>query len=294
MDQQDGAQLGGFKPLEAERNLIDLDAQPNHEAWPHTSSRNQSQTSRLTESVRSMSIHSSTAPASKRRAGGVSVGAGQVYTESYPYLSSPPAASVCDEDDDDTASETTTTPARKIGSTGAWGTSQTSRALFPTAKPTPKAQPKAGDWEGILRQQDEETKSNMSGNMATIAWWDPTSKDYDISRFLHPVLGNYYCPFPACEDALLGNSFDSQGDIESHIKYCHTRTRYRCAECFKHFQNASSLVAHAESTRRCGIRGSGKFEKVCTCRFSLFLFRLTALLVSQRDYWRLSQVKVRR
>lgn len=270
MDQQDEAQLGGYRHLEAEKNLIDLHPQPNHEAWPRISGQSSAQ---LTDSVRSMSIHSRSTPASKKRFDGVSLGDSQgdrdgdrVYTESYPYLSSPQAAPVVDEDDDDTASESTITSASGMGRSGSWSISQTSRALFPSAKPTPSAQPRAGDWEGISAQRAAEAESNTGADMLKIAWWDPTSKDYDIERFRHPVHEAYYCPFPACDDAMCGNKFDSQSDIEYHIKYCHTRTKFRCNGCFKHFDSAARLVAHAESTRKCGIKDSRMFEQVCASR----------------------------
>lgn len=267
MDQQDEVQMDGYRALEAEKNITDLHAHPTREAWPRLSAQDSVQ---LTESVRSMSIDSRDTFAKKKRSGGVLLdgskgrrGGEDVYTESYPHLRSPLATSVIEEDDDDTASESTVTAPSVGGSVGAWGTSQTSRALFPTARATPRAQPKAGDWAAILAQRAAEVESDTGADMLKIAWWDPTSEDYNISRFRHPVHEAYFCPFPACEDAMFGNSFDTQSDIESHIKYCHTRTKFRCEECFKHFNSCASLVAHAESTRRCGIKGSGKFGKVC-------------------------------
>lgn len=213
MDQQDEAQMGGRRPMEAEKNLIDLHAQSAHEAWPRIPSQNLPQESK---SVLSPPNGARAAPAIKKAGGGVALGrsqghssGGNAYTETYPSLSSKQSGSMTGEDyDDDTASEYTATSASVKGAPKAWGTSQTSRALFPNARSTPKTQPKAGDWEGILAQRAD-AETNEGANMLKVAWWDPTSKDYDISRFRHPVHEAYYCPFPACEDALHGNSFHS-------------------------------------------------------------------------------------
>lgn len=288
MDQRDEAQLGGHKPMEAEKSLIDLHAQQNNQTWPRISPQSPES---LAESMRSMSIGPRSTPADRKRFAEVGAQRGaqtprsaaadqkrfaevpqrraqaprkgeNVHTESYPGLSSPSAASMYE---DDAASATTAKTASAMGGTSAWSGNQTSRALFPNAKVTPKARVKAGDWAGILAQKEEEAESNTGVDVLKTAWWDPSSEDYDITRFQHPVYEAFFCPFPACEDAMFGNSFDTQSDIEGHIKYCHTRTKYRCEGCFKHFKGPASLVAHVESTRRCGIRSSENFAKVRPC-----------------------------
>lgn len=267
MDQQDDdAQMCGYRPLEAERNLIDLYAQPNRGIWPRLASQTVAQ---LTESMHSMSTDPSSAK-NKRSAEASLEGATgrrdreeRVYTESCSNLKSSSAVSLIEEgDDDDGASDSTFTAASVSGDATAWGTGQTCRALFPSARAIPRTEPKAGDWEAILAQRAADAESNTGADMLKIAWWDPSSNDYDISRFRHPIHQAYFCPFPACEDAMFGNSFECQSDIEWHIKYCHTRTKFRCVECYKHFSSAASLVAHAESTWRCGIKESGRFNKV--------------------------------
>ncbi|CZT18982.1 uncharacterized protein RCC_04827 [Ramularia collo-cygni] len=258
MDQQDEAQMGGYKPMEAEKDLIDLHTQSNLEAWPSLSGQEPAQ---LSESLRKGSLavpFRSTATSTKRSDGIAQGGGRKVYTESYPGLASSSAVSTSG---DDARSESTITTPSVVGGGGAWSTGQTPFALFPNAKGTAKARPKAGDWDAILAQHAEEAKADTGADMLKIAWWDPTSEDYDIARFRHPVYEAYFCPFPSCEDAVFGNSFDSQSDIENHIKYCHTRTKFRCEGCFRHFKSAAPLVAHVESTRKCGIRGSEKFGK---------------------------------
>lgn len=271
LDQQGEAQLGDYKPMKAEKNLINLNPEQKWPQLPGQSSAN------LEESFASMSFGSKDHSASKKNSGGVSCqedddscanhhGSETMYSYPDSGLQSPSAASTTGQDDDDTASRSTPTPARMKTGGGVWSTNKTASALFPNVKAAPILRAKPGDWAAILAQHSAEAESNTGTDMLKIAWWNPSSKDYDIERFRHPVYEAFYCPFPSCEDnPLSGNSFDSQSDIENHIRYCHTRTKFRCEGCAKHFQSTSALVAHMESTRKCGIRGKYDFEKVCAC-----------------------------
>ena len=262
LDQEDEGQSGGYKPLEAEVNLIDMKetaplTRRNLETWPRLPGQEPPQ---LTESMHSMALTSPTPSISgteisaSEYASGITSRRGgyKIYTESYPSLSSPQSVAF-DRDDDDTSSVATTIAASSINHSTAWTTGSTSRALFPSAKPTAAA----GDWKGILKHLEQEATPSESTNLFRSRWWDPHHTDFAVEKFFNPVIGKFLCPFPGC-----GDSYDVPSDIAGHLQYTHVKTSYRCPLCLKLFKSAHALVSHSESSNKCKVRNSTMYHKL--------------------------------
>jgi hypothetical protein len=66
----------------------------------------------------------------------------------------------------------------------AWGIANASKKLFPNAKPTP----------GNLDMPKQDNSTNIFHHQ----FWNPNSKDFNPSLFLHPLTKIYTCPFPVC------------------------------------------------------------------------------------------------
>jgi len=256
-DQDDEEQKHGYKPLQAEVNLIDMNVplnvplrRANLERWPRLPGQAKS---RLTESVRSMSIGSRAASVSgvsdvTSRRGGM-----RVYTESYPSLNSP-IGSPSVQGDDDTASEATSVATPSVARKAAWTTGQTQKALFKNAKPTP---PRAGDWGAILKHREEQALANNKTNLLYSKFYDPGAPDYNPDLFLHSVTLKYCCPFPGCE-----SPYESASDIAAHLQHTHLKTNYVCSTCLKRFTSATAIVGHMESNGRCRVKDSNNYKKV--------------------------------
>lgn len=74
----------------------------------------------------------------------------------------------------------------------AWGTGESSKALFPNAKPT------LATSEWAIQHRDYQRNSEQDNNIMTTRFWDPTSSDWNPERFLIASINQYVCPFP-CE-----------------------------------------------------------------------------------------------
>ena len=265
LDQEDEGQKGRYSALEAEFDLISMhDTQSTRralETWPRLPGQT---SSKLSDSMARMSIGSLTPSISgtemsasdfaseiTSRRGGT-----KVYTESYPSLNSP-SYSASTAGDDDAVSEATT---RTVGSPGALPTASTtghtSQALFKDTKPTPPA----GEWEQILKHQEQkllDQENERSNNLLYARWWDPSSADYDVARFLHPITGKYTCPFKDCDA-----DYEVTQDVADHLKFAHMRTNFHCPVCLKRFKNASALISHSESTGKCQVKESKKYHQL--------------------------------
>ena len=260
LDQEDEAQKGGYKPLQAEVNLIDMNlpmTRCEQETWPRLPGL---PPARLTESMHSMSMKSAAPSVSGTEMSASEFaseitsrrGGKKVYTESYPSLDSPksPGSNYID---DDTSSVATSTMASSINTPVAWTTGKTCQALFKDAKSTPPA----GDWEAIRAQREKEAVANDKTNLFHSRFWDPQSSDYDVERFLSSVIGKYCCPFPEC-----GDEYDEPLDIEGHLRNAHLKTSYRCPLCLKIFRSPSALVSHSEAGGKCKVKKSSMYDKL--------------------------------
>ena len=261
LDQEDEAQKGGYKPLQAEVNLIDMNipyTRSNVETWPRLPGQ---QPSQLTSSMHSLSLNSRTpsingsevsaseyASEITSRRGGT-----KVYTESFPSLNSPriPASL---NGDDDTASVATSTVGSSTNRPMAWTTAKTSQALFKDAKPTPPA----GDWTAVWNYRQQEAAANDSTNLFRSRLWDPDSKEYDVELFFNSMIEKYRCPFPECD----GTYYDEPSDIEGHLRVTHLKTSYRCPLCLKIFRSANALVSHSEAGGKCKVKKSSMYDKL--------------------------------
>ena len=260
LDQENEAQKGGYKPLQAEVDLINMNpplTRSNLETWPRLSGQPSSQ---LTESMRTMSIGSAALSVSGTDMSAIDVaseitsrrGGTKVYTESYPSLSSP-AYSASVDDDDETASQVSTTVASSTNRPSAWITGSSSKALFKDAQPTPRP----GDWKAILQQREEAAMTDQSTNLFHARFWDRSSDDWDM-HFKDPVTGQWCCPIQDCD-----SSYDTCQVFEEHFLLAHVkRTDYRCPACLKIFYSPSALIGHSESSGKCRVRDSALYDKL--------------------------------
>lgn len=255
MDQENEEQMRGYQPLRAERDIMDMIVpytRENKETWPRMPGLAAPQLT--ANALRGLSIGSRSTSVTgagseyasdfTSRRGGL-----KVYTESYPSLNSPSVGASIAGYDDDTASEATTT-----ASPTAWGTGQTSTALFPGAR---ASAPPAGDWSAIVQQRENEIVANAPKNIMDTRFYDPASSDYHVELFFHSVLEKYRCPFPGC-DAV----YDIPSEIAEHLQTTHCKTSYNCTTCMKRFKSATALTAHMESSGRCKVKYSKNFHEV--------------------------------
>ncbi|KAK4633818.1 hypothetical protein CLAFUR0_03718 [Fulvia fulva] len=229
LDQADEAQMGGYKPLVPESDLIDVHNRGGPpsaalERWPRLPGQDLPD---LSTSMRGMSIKTPRTPTRR---------------------------------DSILGREKTTVTASLPAKPIAWG-SKTSEKLFPYSK-EPKKQSKAADWSGILAQREAQAAAENNTSLWKSRWWDPTSPDYQVEIFYNAFEGAYLCPFESCEKD--NHRFDSPYDLHVHMAHAHIRQVWGCVACHKRFPSPSSLVAHAESSRRCYVRDSGKFKQFIT------------------------------
>ncbi|EME47889.1 hypothetical protein DOTSEDRAFT_69724 [Dothistroma septosporum NZE10] len=237
LDQADEAQMGGYKPLVPATDLIDLHHRgtlipsANAECWPRLPGQGSLE---LQASMRSISISSK---AQKHQ---------QDTQAAEPRVRRDSAIKSCDNE----------FAKSKPTTTSAW-TSKTSEKLFPYSK-EPKSDIKAGDWSGVLAQKEARAVVDNTTSPWKSRWWDPTSADYNVEIFYNNMAGGYLCPFESCENDNL--RFDSPSELHVHMAHAHIRQVFGCPSCHKRFYSPSSLVAHAESTRKCYVRDSAKFR----------------------------------
>lgn len=265
LDGDDEHQRHGIQPLQAEVNLIEMNGsirpnESNRERWPRLPESNPGQ---LSEPTRKLSMMSS---ASEDESEGVSVhgsqisasefasqitsrrGGNKVYTES---LTSPrsPSISAFISEENDTASVASSTNAF-----GAWSAGRSSEVLFKGAKPTPPT----ADWDRVLKKRQEEAQSASTTNILHSRFWDPTSKEFDVSIFRNGLTQQYHCPFEGCQDAV----YDVDVDLIGHLRHAHLKTKYRCPLCLKLFNSASALIGHSESAGKCKVKKSSKYDEL--------------------------------
>ncbi|KAK6438664.1 hypothetical protein LTR95_005124 [Oleoguttula sp. CCFEE 5521] len=281
LDFVDEAQGGGVRPLDIEVELLEVHGKrvpltrANLEQWPKMPKREDGR--QVHEYLEKLKIgeggdgsdgglKSPTSDFTSRR-GGIKVQSGSIGTTFSPpptpsYTGTFRAAITNDIDDDDAASVATaqasavlarqpdwlTKSQKSAPPAKAWGTPNTTKALFPTARPTPPdAVAKARNAERALATQPREIRETR--------FWDPADPSYDSERFFDPLLQRYQCPFPNCNtEPVL-----TPTDLHDHFAIAHMRTKWRCevASCYKTFRTASALVAHCESGSKCGVRGWG-------------------------------------
>lgn len=296
LDQDDPSQMAGHKPIipgKPDPVLMSFEGSDasisggvsvtydrvESETWPRLPSRPQSN---ITKGVRSMSI-ASNAPSvcgtevsetnfsatTSRRAGLM------VVPESYSSLRS------ANTDDSDSVASSYATVTKAINNENVWSTHSISPKLSKQKiQAVPKA--KAGDWTTITREGQEHWQDDKKDDLLHSRWWDSTSADYNMERFIayveiprydsrtgkmminpetqEPVIESivpkYCCPFPGCEFA----KFDTPQEFETHWAYGH-QIQCRCPCCLKVFKSAASLVRHCESNSKCAVKYSDRFEQ---------------------------------
>lgn len=258
LDQDNEQQKAGQAPLEAEVDLVTLQdgtrfplTRANLETWPRLPGQKKSDVSSYLENFSISSdagapIDQISASEITSRRGGV-----KVYTPSYPSLQ-PHSPAYAEASSDSSSDSGKTAGADEVLKRPAAWKEQTTRSLFPNAKPTPPNAPT----RSILKKHQDETQPM---NPLKARWWEPGSKDYNPNLFFHSVTQKYCCPFPDCDQL----PFDTPFDIDWHFMEIHARTSFRCASCCKLFKCAEGLVAHCESNGNCPIQKHDNFDKVC-------------------------------
>jgi hypothetical protein len=267
LDGDDEEQNGGTAPLEAKIAVVNLNGnkvqltRSNLENWPRLPSGYPSVATNhvLNQSIGSLppsviSMDMSASEFASRITG--HDGGANIHTESHPSLSGRSNVSKSnhstkdstnDNNDGDTASVSTTKPEGVLHLPAAWATTDTSRTLFGNIPKAPQP----------IEEENEPKAPNL---LLNARWWDPYSKDYTSDIFIDSATSNYMCPFPSCE---LSQGFLHPHDIEGHLLEFHSKTKFVCPTCYKHFKRAAGMVSHIESTMKCEIRNSSKFQQVC-------------------------------
>ncbi|KAI9801603.1 MAG: hypothetical protein M1825_003282 [Sarcosagium campestre] len=142
-----------------------------------------------------------------------------------------------------------------------WG-GESSATLFPDAPPNPVL-PTGTASEVDARLEFEERMHP----------WDPHSKNFIASNFLHPVTKKYCCPRPGC-----GASLATLDGFRQHLDSpAHRGERITCPSCLRVFNNTTALVQHCESAaNRCYIRHRDDFNQA--------LDTITGGLIEVRGY----------
>ncbi|KAF1983206.1 hypothetical protein K402DRAFT_338951 [Aulographum hederae CBS 113979] len=156
--------------------------------------------------------------------------------------------------DEPTPFEATQQPRSSGPKLPAWGSGQAgSSKLFPSAKATPVN----NVWADELSRQH---RTQATPNGFNLAYYDPTQSGYDATRFWDADRQMYKCPIVPCfEEA---QYHGTPADLAYHIKQGHAyMTRNACPTCFKEFKTLASLIGHVETTRKCGVKSSKKFEE---------------------------------
>ena len=277
LNAEDVDQKLGLKPLHAEVPLL---GNKEHVQWPHMAQEKWPalrgpNSGQIHHSMRNLSIASS---ATESGSGGASIhgspmsaseftseitsrrNGNKVYAESLPSINSLKGVALTqDDDDEDTASEATTTGASSISRPAAWTTGSTSEVLFQGAKPTP---PSSRVWDAVLERREQEARARDSQNLLHSRFWDPTSHEFDKNRFMFwdDILQAYQfgCPFKGCEDAV----YDVDVDLIGHLQYAHLRKNFTCPLCLKRFTEASRLINHSESSGKCKVKKSSKYDQL--------------------------------
>lgn len=232
LGQTDQEQMGGYKPLEPEVDLMSNQVSHSHDqrhpsGWPFLPN---TKVDDLLKPLRSTHISSQSRK-----------------------------DSVIDDSDDETASQSTVTTATTqmvFSDTrpSAWSSQSTAKSLFPTA------QKKPADFGAILQQRQQEIQLDDSSNFLKARVWHSGSADYNVDFFFVATIGKYCCPFPSCQGD--GAEYLAASDMEEHILLKHTWSTYKCTGCFDIFKTVAGLVRHVETTKRCGIRSSYTFKSV--------------------------------
>lgn len=215
-------QQGGIKPLQPEVGLIQMEAQKTEDRSWPNLPRQKSQG--LSQAMRNMSLSSG----HDHRRGSTA------------------------------GSDASAVQSTRSGSV--WGGKTTSKALFPFAKPTPP--PQAGKYDDIVLYAQEAEAANSETNISKVRFWDPNAKEYDPKSFYNAFVGKYVCPFVDCSSNGLLAEYETLEDVQTHIALAHELRVYKCSTCHKRFRSVAGLVAHLESTNKCGVRDSSSFNKV--------------------------------
>lgn len=143
----------------------------------------------------------------------------------------------------DTASQSTTT----INDNDPWATKNTTKTLSQSiSNPNSRLT--------TLAPSDPDPRANLF----RVCFWDPSSTDYDPTRFYHAAIRRYCCPFPDCNSIA---QYTSVAEIELHLTIRHTTQQYRCPACLKVFKSSVALVSHCESAAaNCRIQETGSYE----------------------------------
>ncbi|CAK3795614.1 hypothetical protein CB0940_02692 [Lecanosticta acicola] len=233
LDQYDDEQEGGHKALQPEVDLIDMkDPYEVKQDWPGLPKQQESNMSQpsLSNAMSKMSLKSASAS-----------GSSKLYHR-------------------DSAAEDGHNSSQSSNKIAAWGGKSTSKALFPNAKPTP---PQPGDYDAILQHHAQQAAANDATNALKVDFWDPQAEGYSAHRFYNALIQKYCCPFPDCTETTsrMPAEYDTHTDLEHHIVLAHTMRVLNCVNCSKRFRSVAGLVAHAESTKKCGIAQSKDFNR---------------------------------
>ena len=268
LDQDDDYWIN-MQPLQPEIDLIDVNghtvpATNNvQESWPRLGGR---QTPSVSGSEMSASDYASyiTRPTHSMYGSSTSNSrrGSSIHSENYPALGSASSAhSVTSETDDESdesdsdAASDTTIGANIARRPTAWTTGASTKVLFPDAQRLELDEDEAAE---ILAQENVR-------ELRTTRWWDADHPDFDLEEFrcadaLRDSI-SYECPFPDCEGSTGYEDLDS---LKAHLKHAHLRVRFICpaASCLRHFDKASSLIAHSESNGKCKVQASDQFKKL--------------------------------
>ncbi|GIZ46525.1 hypothetical protein CKM354_000965100 [Cercospora kikuchii] len=231
IDQDDDAQMGGYRPMKPEVDLMDFRSgeatSASQGSWPKPKPQNAPKD--LSDGMRTMSLGSK---GTSRR--------GALKITTVPNSSATTQHSSAN---------------RKVvhaNASSAWDTENTTKKLFPAAQPTPPA----GDWKAI-----QEHRLAQNPNILDTHFWNPTDPNYSAERFYSPLLDGYCCPFPACANEAMYCTYKTPREIEQHFRDMHWIKMFRCPWCFKRFDEVTALMSHVEYTRKCRIKESRDFEK---------------------------------
>ncbi|KAK5167591.1 uncharacterized protein LTR77_007290 [Saxophila tyrrhenica] len=260
LDIDDPDQMGGYRPLQPEVELINLrqskaPTSTTSSNWPRLPGQAERS---MTESLRKISVSSSTPStdmsASAFAASITSRNLKYVF-ESYPPLSSVGSPGPCSSyaGDDDTASVATmnmSTASKPLART----TGATSQVLFKDAKPS-NGNP--AYWAKALEEREDSVVGHGS-NLFKSRIWDPYAAEYNPKRFYNTLIEKYCCPIPDCDGV-----YDDAEYLGEHFKIAHLRIQFRCRRCLKLFKKASGLIAHCESAGGiCKVKDTNEFNQM--------------------------------
>nr|POF14090.1 hypothetical protein CFP56_03114 [Quercus suber] len=299
LDQDDATQGKGYVPMipsKLEADLIDFNedtssaegtgyhgsySRVNDEKWPRLPGMPPAALPNRTLSTIVSSSTTSVNEGSEAEDGTITSRRGGVKVQAGSYASRGSEAMV--DPGPDTVPRSVTFDTKK--KTNAWCDGRLSQKL---TEQNVQALPKANSahWSSYTRHRRDTVEDHKHGNILYSHWWDPSSEDYSIDRFLayvevpkldsrtgrtmidlktnkpiiESIIWKYCCPDPDCKAR-----FENSEDFETHWIYGHGQLQWRCPCCLKLFRSVASLVGHCESNSKCGVKYSDQFQMVSEC-----------------------------